>query len=407
MALAITVIRTEGTTEEIPIGENAIIDKDLIRNKDTVANVIIPEGVTTIGIRAFEDCTSLAAISLPRGLTSIGNVAFSNCRSLASITLPAGLTGIGAEAFIDCTSLASITLPEGVTTIGEQAFIGCTSLVLITLREGLTTIGWRAFNGCSSLASIAIPAGVTEIKFGTFEGCTSLASVTLSEEMTEIGEHAFRDCTSLVSISIPEGMREIEENAFSGCSSLTSISIPETVTELGNGVFSECGFFYMEMPARYKHRLTTESEDYQNGVIFDSFPDEPEIITLSNHPSLLLVKLTSPVPGEAEYIAGTRLVQLKNRIDQVRRGARAIEAAPTPVSNTFPMWFVTDTIIRSPDLPMTSQLRKYYKQVSLTLQRARIPAIVVQIILHYLFDEEPSRQYFDWTKPAPLALMNE
>lgn len=78
-----------------------------------------------------------------------------------------------------------------------------------------------------------------------------------------------------------------------------------------------------------------------------------------------------------------------------------------PVTSTFPLRFVTDTILRSPDVPMTSQLRKYYRQVSLTLTRIRIPVVVVQMILHYLFDEEPSRQYFDWTKPAPLALANE
>jgi hypothetical protein len=42
-------------------------------------NVIVPEGVTSIGENAFQGCTHIESITLPEGITSIGQWAFSNC----------------------------------------------------------------------------------------------------------------------------------------------------------------------------------------------------------------------------------------------------------------------------------------------------------------------------------------
>ena len=48
-------------------------------------------------------------------VTSIGERAFYNCSKLASITLPEGVTSIGIYAFRDCTRLTAITIPSSVT----------------------------------------------------------------------------------------------------------------------------------------------------------------------------------------------------------------------------------------------------------------------------------------------------
>ncbi len=69
-------------------------------------------------------------VVIPEGITSIGDNAFSGCSSLESITLPEGVTSIGWGAFRDCSSLKSITLPEEVTSIGESAFSGCAHLII-------------------------------------------------------------------------------------------------------------------------------------------------------------------------------------------------------------------------------------------------------------------------------------
>ena len=86
-------------------------------NKDKIESVVIEDGVTSIGMYAFGDCSSLASIKLPNSISSIGNAAFSNCSSLASITLPNSISSIGGTAFYYCSSLTSITIPNSVTSI--------------------------------------------------------------------------------------------------------------------------------------------------------------------------------------------------------------------------------------------------------------------------------------------------
>ena len=167
----------------------------------TVAHEGVNYSVTSIGERAFLDCSSLTFITIPEGVTSIGDGAFAGCSSLTSITIPEGVTSIGGAAFAECSSLTSITLPEGVTSIGSSAFYYCESLTSITLSKSVTSIGENAFAGCSSLESITIP-----------------------ENVTSIGSSAFYYCSNLTTINIPESVTSIGSSAFSGCSSLTSLS---------------------------------------------------------------------------------------------------------------------------------------------------------------------------------------
>jgi uncharacterized protein YjdB len=100
--------------------------------KDRITTIVVQSGVTSIGERAFFNCTALTSVSLPNSVTSIEYGAFWGCGSLSSITLPSSLTNIGQQAFDYCSSLTSITIPASVTTIGNAAFTYCTGLRSIT-----------------------------------------------------------------------------------------------------------------------------------------------------------------------------------------------------------------------------------------------------------------------------------
>ena len=130
-------------------------DGVLVACLDKIAtSVTIPEGVTEIGDRAFEDCKSLSSVVIPEGVTGIGGCAFKGCKSLSSVVIPEGVTEIRWNAFEGCKSLSSVVIPEGVTEIGKYAFKGCESLSSVVIPEGVTKIGYDAFSVCKSLSSV-------------------------------------------------------------------------------------------------------------------------------------------------------------------------------------------------------------------------------------------------------------
>ena len=54
--------------------------------------------------------------------------AFKDRSDLTSVVIPDGVTRIGVSAFDNCTSLTSVTIPDSVTYIGKGAFEGCSGL---------------------------------------------------------------------------------------------------------------------------------------------------------------------------------------------------------------------------------------------------------------------------------------
>jgi hypothetical protein len=102
-------------------------DGVLVKYRGNAAEVVIPDGVTSIGYEAFYGCTGLVSVTIPPSVTSIGFCVFSGCTGLVSVTIPEGVTSIDVGAFAFCTGLASVTIPDSAS-IGEGAFTGCPSL---------------------------------------------------------------------------------------------------------------------------------------------------------------------------------------------------------------------------------------------------------------------------------------
>ncbi len=231
---------------------------------NTAEIVIIVDGVTSVGSRAFYGCTNLTNITIPGSVTSIDSSAFYGCSSLTSITIPDSVTSIGMLAFYDCknitdihidsieswmtinysdafshpntannschlyindTELTSITIPDSVTSISKYAFYHCSNLKSISISDGVTSIGNWAFSYCSSLTSITIPDSVISIGEWTFYGCSSLTSSTLGDNVTSIGDYAFSHCSSLESITIPDSVTSIGSYAFDNCNNINEIHI--------------------------------------------------------------------------------------------------------------------------------------------------------------------------------------
>ena len=248
---------------------------------DYVREVIIPESVTSIGYRAFEDCPNLRSVTMPPMLTGLGSWAFRNCSSLEGIVLPEGIVGVPDHAFENCTSLQSVVLPEGITSVGDYAFNNCPNLKSIVLPETLHSIGDYAFAGCKQLgSSLRLPhqlgewafkgcTQLTEVHFykqeesrrepfvytNAFTGCTNLKTVTFEDGLYYIYAGGFTDNTSLTTVVLPEGISSIPAGMFDGCTNLTSVNIPDSVTTIGENAFRNVGLKKLTLPAKFVDNL--------------------------------------------------------------------------------------------------------------------------------------------------------
>ena len=155
-----------------------------------IVSVVMKDGVTNIGYRAFEDCTKLASAILPNGITEIREWAFESCEALTQIAIPESVTSVGMFAFA-LTGLTSVTIPSNVTKIEQATFGGCESLTSVAIPEGVTSIGREAFSNCPKLAELTLPSSLTTIGISAFESCLSLKTVTIPENVTSIGGKAF------------------------------------------------------------------------------------------------------------------------------------------------------------------------------------------------------------------------
>ena len=253
--------------------------RSLYLNSELVTgDLVIPEGVASIGAYAFSGCSSLASITIPSSVTSIGSSAFQGCSGLNAVhisdmlswyrisfesmssnplnyakrlylngelvtgdlVIPEGVSSISANTFAGWSDLTRVTIPSSVTAIGSSAFQGCSSLTSVIISDGVTSIGSYAFDSCSCLTSVTIPSSVTSIGVGAFYDCTSLTSVTIPSGVTSIGSSAFSGCSGLTSVTIPSGVNLINSDVFCGCWALRSVTIPSSVTSIGSSAFSGC-----------------------------------------------------------------------------------------------------------------------------------------------------------------------
>ena len=242
-----------------------------------VTEIIIEDGVESIGESAFTAYSNLKNITIPNSVKTIKKNVFDSCNALESIYIPAGVTSIHPLAFQDCTSLARINVsgqntlykslngmlvskdgktihycpsaianienfkvPNGIEIIGDYAFYKHHNLKTITFPSTLTTILDNSFEWCTKLRTVTIPDSVTHIGHRAFSSCPMLKTITIPGSVKELGWYVFASCEALETVTFLHGVTEIPNYGFFGSAKLKTVYIPATVKSINDDAFYEC-----------------------------------------------------------------------------------------------------------------------------------------------------------------------
>ena len=273
--------------------------------RESVQSIVVSEGITEVGERAFYWCTNCTSLTLPESLTAIREYGFNNLRALEYVTLPSKLRTIEFCAFSECVALKEIVIPDsvticessafsncyglktavigkGLTRIPDSMFFGDRNLEKVTLPEGLTYIGDTAFADCG-LFKFTIPATLTGLGSSVFSGCRRLSEFYVESgnqyykavdgvlftkdgktlvaytmgDITSyyyvpagtevIARSAFNDSYRLEHVYFPDSLRIIEPYAFAYCESLWAVTFTPNITRIGDSAFRSCVRLYRAM----------------------------------------------------------------------------------------------------------------------------------------------------------------
>lgn len=201
--------------------------------------LVIPEGVVSIGDRAFTGCSNIKSVTFPSTLTSIGTYSFKGT-GVSKIELPDNITQIGTSSFSDSSNLVSAKWNNTISDIPDGTFTNCVQLESFAFPEVITKVGKEAFSGCSALKDIKWNETIKQLGNEAFMNCDALKEILLPDSIESISDGAFRDCETLTTIKIPNSEMTLGSNVFYNCDSLAAISIPDSVTSIGSSIFYDC-----------------------------------------------------------------------------------------------------------------------------------------------------------------------
>ena len=241
-----------------------------VNQRAGVEHVVIGDGVTSIGERAFMGFSALKDVVIPDSVTSYGTNAFHSCTSLSTLNIGKNVSSIGQIGIYLDTAMTVLTIdaqndsyavidnwlyelndddtaylwqvPAGVVkdaaTITVPDTIDWNGKSYTVVGVGKANADSYTLAGAASVTSVGLNSNVKEIGANAFHGAVKLENIDISR-VAAIGTAAFKDCTKLTAATFADGLTTIGGNAFAG-TGLTEVKLPAALTYLGKYVFSGC-----------------------------------------------------------------------------------------------------------------------------------------------------------------------
>lgn len=204
-------------------------------------SLTLPEGLQTIGERAFAGLKSLEEITIPESVTYIEAAAFFGMSALKVVHLPAHKIACGDAAFANNPALVKVENMQYVE--GQQVFRNCPNLDTRIFKDIKTVMESSEYSDNFITPTVKAPANAERVSVCCFRGSKVLEEFIGNENLKKIEERAFQDCQKLarVDLSACTQLRVIDAEAFSQCENLTEIVLPDVPKLIiRESAFSDC-----------------------------------------------------------------------------------------------------------------------------------------------------------------------
>ncbi|MBR5725799.1 MAG: leucine-rich repeat protein [Muribaculaceae bacterium] len=261
---------------------------NLFVNHVRITDLVIPDGVQSIGQYAFAGGEEFNSVTIPSSVSSVGTSAFVSCSGMKYVNVndlakwcsidfenaAANPLSLAKELRVDNVPVTDLVVPEGVSSIGRYGFVGASTLNSVTIPASVKSVGLSAFKGCGGLTRVTandlsswcginfanieanplnvvhhlevngnevtelvVPDDVEAIGDFAFATCEGIISVATGDHLKTIGNYAFQKCKNLVKVSVGDQVSSIGEKAFNSCTSLTGVTLGRGVEHIGSKAF--------------------------------------------------------------------------------------------------------------------------------------------------------------------------